>query len=183
MNLPLPGHTRPSAGFDAPLDMLYACHQRLHKQCATLRRLVPHLAAHGADAQAQEAAAQVLRYFDTAAVHHHADEEVDLFPALLESMAGSDAVCLRELSDGLQAQHERLNAFWHDVKPALLRISGGDNAVLDAAKVEALAEAYAAHIAQEEAELLPMASRLLSEAQLQRIGTAMRARRGIAPGT
>lgn len=41
-----------------------------------------------------------MRYFDTAA-RHHEDEEQDLFPALLESMAGSDAVCLRELTASL----------------------------------------------------------------------------------
>jgi hemerythrin-like domain-containing protein len=37
---------------------------------------------------------------------------------------------------------------------------------------------YERHIAREEAELLPMAARLLSDAELDRIGLAMRARRG-----
>lgn len=179
MNLPMPGHSSPSASFEAPIEMLYACHQRIHKQCATLRRLGPHLAVHGADAQAREAATQVLRYFDTAAVHHHADEEQDLFPALFESMAGSDAVCLRELINGLHAQHRELDARWLEVKRVLDRIAAGDDARLDAAAIEALAEAYATHIAREEGELLPMAARLLDESALQRIGAAMRERRGI----
>jgi hemerythrin-like domain-containing protein len=179
MNLPMPGHASPSASFEAPLEMLYACHQRIHKQCATLRRLVPHLATHGADAQAREAAAQVLRYFDTAAVHHHADEEQDLFPALLESMAGSDAVCLHQLIDGLMTQHRELDARWREVKRVLDGIAAGDNVALEAAAVDALAEAYAAHIAREEGELLPMAARLLDDDALQRIGAAMRERRGI----
>ncbi len=174
----MPGHSSPSAGFEAPLEMLMACHQRIHKQCATLRRLVPHLEAHGSDARAREAAMQVLRYFETAAPHHHADEEQDLFPALLESMAGSDAVCLRELIDGLCAQHRELDARWRVLRPVLDRISSGDDAVLDSAAVEALAEAYAAHIQREEGELLPMAARLLGDAELQRIGAAMRGRRG-----
>lgn len=180
MNLPMPGHSSPSASFEAPLEMLLACHQRIHKQCATLRRLVPHLQQHGADAQAREAAAQVLRYFNTAAVHHHADEEQDLFPALLESMAGSDAVCLRELIDGLNAQHQDLDARWREVKRVLDRVAAGEAVTLDAAAVEAMAEAYAAHIALEEGELLPMAARLLDHTALQRMGAAMRERRGIA---
>ena len=180
MNLPMPGHSSPSASFEAPLEMLQACHQRIHKQCAKLRRLVPHLAAHGADDAAREAAAQVLRYFDTAAQHHHADEEQDLFPALLESMAGSDAVCLRELIDGLIAQHRELDARWRTLRPVLDRIAAGDDAVLHGAAVEALAEAYAAHIQREEGELLPMATRLLGDAELQRIGSAMRVRHGMA---
>ena len=60
--------------------MLAACHLRIEQQCSTLRRLVPHLLAHGADSQARQAAASVLRYFQTAAIDHHADEEEDLFP-------------------------------------------------------------------------------------------------------
>ena len=98
MSINLPGHTPPPVGFEAPLEMLSACHARIEQQCATLQRLVPHVASHGADTQARSAAAGVMRYFDTAAVDHHADEEVDLFPALIEAMAGSDAVCLRELT-------------------------------------------------------------------------------------
>jgi hypothetical protein len=45
-----------------------------------VRRLVPHLARHGADGEARAAAANVMRYFDTSALHYHADEEQDLFP-------------------------------------------------------------------------------------------------------
>ena len=41
---------------------------------------------------------------------------------------------------------------------------------------------YGRHIAREGAELLPMAKRLLSDAELDRIGLAMRARRQAADG-
>lgn len=175
----LPGHSSPSAGFDAPLEMLAACHQRLQRQCATLRRLVPHVAAHGADTQAREAATAVMRYFDRAAVDHHADEEQDLFPALLESMAGSDAVCLRELVASLSQQHRELESHWHALRPQLQRVAAGDAAVLDAALVEGLVVANEQHLAREEAELLPMAARLIGDEALQEIGRAMRQRRGI----
>ena len=177
--LPLPGHSSPAAGFDAPLQMLAACHQRIERQCATLRRLVPHLAAHGADAQAREAAQAVMRYFDTAAQHHHEDEEQDLFPALLESMAGSDAVCLRELTDALTHQHRELDRHWRALRVALQRIAMGESADLDGVLVERLADAYAEHLKREERELLPMAGRLLDDAALAAMGRSMRRRRGI----
>ena len=106
--------------------MLSACHGRIERQCATLRRLVPHLASHGADGEARTAAANVMRYFDTAAKHHHADEEEDLFPALIESMAGSDPVCLRELTAGLAAEHRELEARWRRVRVVLERVVAGD---------------------------------------------------------
>lgn len=181
MSLDLPGHAAPAAGFEVPLVMLSACHDRIGRQCATLRRIVSHLLAHGADAQVRDAAAAVMRYFDSAAVHHHADEERDLFPALIESMAGSDAVCVRELTAGLAAEHRELEARWTQVRRQLEPLAGGTTASLAAGDVDALVVLYERHIAREEAELLPLAARLLGEAELDRIGRAMRERRGIPP--
>ncbi|HEY0663063.1 MAG TPA: hemerythrin domain-containing protein, partial [Thiobacillaceae bacterium] len=71
-------------GFERPLELLEACHGRIARQCDTLEKLLAHLPSVGADAQAQQAARAILGYFDTAAVHHHDDEERTLFP-LLES--------------------------------------------------------------------------------------------------
>ena len=163
--------------FEAPLAMLSSCHRRIERQCATLNRLVAHLAAHGADDEARIAAAGVMRYFDTSARQHHEDEERDLFPALIESMAGSDAVCLRELTEGLKADHRALQACWQPVRAVLERVIAGVSAPLAADDVEALADLYERHIAREENELLPMAARLLSDDDLARIGRAMRERR------
>jgi hemerythrin-like domain-containing protein len=169
----------PGPGFEVPLEMLSACHGRVEQQCATLRRLVAHLPAHGADAQARAAAAAVIRYFDTSAAHHHADEEVDLFPALLESMAGSDATCIRALVDALRGEHRELETRWHRVRAVLERIAAGEAAALDAGDVDAMVGLYERHIEREEAELLPMAARLLDDATLDAIGRAMRERRGV----
>jgi len=180
MTQPIPGISTPPASAEAPLEMLSACHARIERQCATLRRLVPHLAAHGADEEARTAAANVIRYFDSSAQHHHDDEEEDLFPALLESMAGSDAVCLRDLTEALTAEHRALDAAWQRVRASLAQIAAGTSAHLGSDDVEALVARYEQHIAREEQELLPMAARLLADEDLARIGKAMRERRGIA---
>lgn len=179
MKIDIPGHFPPAAGFEAPLEMLSACHSRVERQCETLRRLVAHLAAHGADAEARSAAANVIRYFDTSAVQHHADEEENLFPALIEAMAGSDPACIRELTTGLSAEHRELEARWRRVRAVLEQVVAGSDATLSSAEVEALAGMYATHIEREERELLPMAARLLDDEELDRIGRAMRERRGI----
>jgi hemerythrin-like domain-containing protein len=160
--------------------MLSACHHRIERQCATLRRLVEHLATHGADQEASAAAESVMRYFETAAKHHHEDEEEDLFPALIEAMAGSDAVCLREITQALAADHRQIETHWRRVRAALERVVAGDSRSLDASTVEAMVTAYERHIEREESELLPMAARLLSDESLDDIGRAMRARRGIS---
>lgn len=174
----LPGHSAPAVGFEVPLEMLAACHGRVEAQCATLRRLVVHLRSHGVDRQAREAAAAVMRYFDTSAVHHHADEEVDLFPALIEAMAGSDAVCLRALTASLSAEHRELEQRWRALRRQLEQVARASALTLTDDEVCDFIGLYERHIAREEAELLPMAGRLLSDAELDRIGLAMRARRG-----
>lgn len=179
MSVELPGYFSPAAGFEVPLEMLAACHLRIEQQCTTLQRLAHHLPTHGSDAQARTAAGAVKRYFDIGAMDHHADEEVDLFPALIESMAGSDAVCLREMISALSADHRVLETHWRRLRVVLQKVAAGMPAVLDAAEVEVFIGLYQRHIAREEAELLPMARRLLSDEELDRIGLAMRVRRHV----
>ena len=155
------------------------CQDRMARQFATLRRLVPHLAQHGADPEARTAAANVMRYFDTSAINHHQDEEVDLFPALIESMAGSDAVCLHEMTEGLTQDHRALEAQWQGLRITLAQIAAGESALLASGDVEAFVGLYERHIEREDTELLPMAARLLGDDALASIGRAMRERRGI----
>lgn len=157
--------------------MLSACHARITQQCHALRDLVPHLAARGTDARAREMAAAAVQFFDVAVARHHRDEEEDLFPALIESMAGSDAVCLRELTQGLAAEHQRLDVAWERLRPALEQVAAGAPAALAADEIETLAALYRQHIECEESELLPMAARLIADSELARIGRSMQARR------
>ena len=174
-----PGFTAPAAGFEAPLEMLSACHGRVERQCETLLRLVPHLAANGPDQPAREAAQNVMRYFDTSAPHHHADEEQDLFPALLESAPKAELAPLRTLIDALCAQHRELEQAWTQLRRKLERVWLGTMPGLDADEVQHMVELYRSHIAREEEALLPAAARILGTAQLDGVGRAMRARRGI----
>jgi hypothetical protein len=84
-------------GFDDPLGMLCACHGRIARQLATLDRLQRHLPEHGCDVDARAAARGILRYFDTAALNHHADEEASVFPRLANAVPGHAAVLIADL--------------------------------------------------------------------------------------
>lgn len=159
--------------------MLSACHVRVEKQCRTLERLQAHLSAHGSDSAAQEAAHAVLRYFNSAAKHHHEDEEEDLFPALLEAMAGSDAVCIRELTEALEAEHRTLEKRWAEMRAKLQAVVQGEAVALTAQDVAGFVNGYRSHILREDTELLPMAQRLLGPVALAQMGQAMRDRRQI----
>jgi hemerythrin-like domain-containing protein len=94
-------------------------------------------------------------------------------------MAGSDAVCLRDLTEALKDDHRALDADWRRVRAALAQIAAGTSSHLSPDDVEALVSRYEHHIEREEKELLPMAARLLGDDDLARIETAMRGRRGI----
>ena len=177
MTTSIPGFSAPAAASASPLAMLSACHHRIEAQCATLRRLVPHLLARGVDDEARAVANKLIAFFDTAVMQHHADEEEHLFPALIESMAGSDAICLRQMVDGLTADHRTLEACWQHLRGVLERIAAGECVPLLADAVEVLAACHERHMEREERELLPMAARLLSDEDLARLEHAMRGRR------
>ena len=179
-SLSLPGFSSPAAGPEDPLAMLSACHERVERQCRTLTRLLPHLAQHGADAQAREAAQAVLRYFDEAAPNHHADEEDDLF-GLLQQASTTDpaSAALAELTQTLVTQHRQLEQQWRALRPSLQAVAQGQAHTLDAHEVTSLVEAYRAHVALEDRDLLPQAAQVLNADALQRLGQAMSQRRGL----
>ena len=58
------------------------------------------------------AAGGLRRHFDRLAGRLHQDEEQDLFPALLKSMAGSDAVCNRQMIDARVEEQREGEARW-----------------------------------------------------------------------
>ena len=163
-------------GFDNPLDMLHACHDRIMDQCATLQKLLQHLPAHGCDVQAQQAAQAVLRYFDTAGQFHHQDEEVDLFP-LLRATHNADAEALVKR---LLEEHQVMNALWSGLRTQLQAIAEEKSAVLEKKLVADFSLAYGRHVMLENMQLLPLAAQLLSQQQQTDFGKKMAERRGVS---
>lgn len=173
----LPGFTAPAVGFDQPFEMLEACHERVQRSLRLLARLVAHLREQGCDAAARAAAADVLRYFDVAAPHHHEDEERHVFPALL---AGADAA-LAEAVRRLQADHLEMARSWAAARGPLQALASGARDAL-AADEEALlthfAGLYEQHLLTEDTRVYPAARRQFDDAALQRMGEDMARRRG-----
>lgn len=168
----------PAAGFEQPFEMLEACHERLHRMLDLLARLRLHVREHGADTQAQQAARDVMRYFDLAAPQHHHDEELHVFPPLL---AQGDAR-VRELVQRLQQDHVRMEAGWKQAREVLALIAAGGLARLDAAQDAALdgfSGLYAGHIEAEEQVAYPTARGLLDRDAIARAGQEMMRRRGV----
>lgn len=163
--------------FDNPLEMLHACHGKIKRQLNTLQKLTVHLPAHGCDQQVRQAAQGILRYFDTAGQFHHQDEEENLFPTLL-AMNTPDREQVSALISRLLAQHVVMFAAWDEMRAVLVQLAEGVNTPLSGELVEKLTGNYTRHIEIEEAELLPLAARLLSPQQVMELGKNMAERRG-----
>jgi len=162
----MPARPGPPNG-GSPLDRLSAWHRLGERQFDVLR----WLAAGGAapPAAVRNTAQGVLRYFDLTVTVHHRDEEDDLHPALVDSMAGSDPVCLREMAESSMLAHRAIEAAWRAIRPAIVALSRGEAAGLAPAEVEALVAHCEANFAHEDRELLPTAHRLLDDAALARL--------------
>jgi hemerythrin-like domain-containing protein len=163
-------------GFDQPLDVLEACHRRIARQCDNFERLLAHHDIHDSDIQAQQAARAILDYFDTAAVWHHDDEERNLFPLL--EQAGAAGAC--DLVELLTREHDEVALLWRALRPALTEIAAGHPVCLDESTARCFIALNRSHLDFENTHVLPLARRTLGAADLQRLGSAMAARRGVS---
>ncbi|HWW07835.1 hemerythrin domain-containing protein [Collimonas sp.] len=170
--------------FSQPIAVLKHCHERIRKQLATLQNLLDHVPQHGNDAQAQQAAHSVMRYFNQAAPHHHADEEHDLLPMLNSTATGEDAAVLQKLMPEILAEHQQMDSLWHSLNQQLSHIADGEAAtpatLLSAQDVHQFSSIYSAHMEKEETWIAPMAKRIFNDQQMQQLGAAMQQRRGIS---
>lgn len=167
-------------GFDQPLDLLSACHRRITGLTDMLQKLPSHLAQHGADKDAQQAAERVLKYFDTAGVHHHDDEEQDLFPMLRDAALQQDNAEIIALLEDLAVQHGDMTIAWLQLHPHLLALVQGESPPSIEPTITRFVTLYARHIPLEENFLLPYAERTLSARQIVTLGQAMAKRRNVS---
>ncbi len=170
-------------GFDEPLGLLSDCHRRIERFLTMLVTVAGTRRGGALDEGDRRALEAALRYFDTAAPRHSADEEESLFPRLRartdpEAQAACDAL------DRLEADHRRAEAL-HERVARLTRqwLSTGTLAEPDASALTddlaALERLYRDHIAVEDHEVFPAAGRVLGSAELGEVGREMAARRGV----
>lgn len=165
--------------FSQPIAVLKHCHDRIRKQLTTLQNLLDHIPQHGSDAQAQQAASNVMRYFNQAAPNHHADEEDDLLPMLVATAQGEDASALQKLLPEIVQEHHQMEGLWQALNLQLGAIADGGEPTLSGSDVQQFAAIYTAHMEKEETWIAPMAKRIFSNTQMQQLGAAMQQRRGI----
>lgn len=167
----------PSAApdYSDPLGLLRACHERIFQHSAMLEKLPRHFAEKGLDQEFCAAAEKIHRYYSTAAPHHHADEEQDLFPLLVRhSLTIADTV------NQLKQEHEQLQAQWKELEPLLAKPSSIENPTAFEAQALRFAEANRRHAQKENEEVLEIAHHLLGRDEQIKLGRNMAERRGVS---
>jgi hemerythrin-like domain-containing protein len=166
-------------GFDEPLEMIEACHDRIEAQLGTLERLVPHVAAHGPDAAARQAAQAVMRYFDTAGEAHNQDEDEDLFPLVRAAAARDGRHEIGATLYELEREHENMDRLYSEVRARLDAIATGEaeRGALDADLVARFAWIYRRHMQLESDLVLPYARQALESGECAMLAERMTARR------
>lgn len=153
-------------GFDDPIGMLRACHDKILDHCDLLEGLL--------EQPVQDTATRVHRYFNTSAPLHHQDEEEDLFPRI-----NRQSLKIAELVHNLKQEHQELNRLWGRIAADLKSLpkEGFSDEFKQAA--HEFCRLNRAHITVENRDLLPMATGILSSQDLGAVGETMAARRGV----
>lgn len=179
----LPGHSAPAAGFEEPFEMLATCHERVERMLALQVKLQQHLLDKGCDEPARQAARDVMRYFDLAAPLHHQDEELHVFPALLN---GPDTA-LHALVARLIQNHRDMEVAWAQARRVLLAIADSlasswtPLTLEQTAALTAFAALYRQHLDDEDNVAYPAAQAVLSPDAVLAMSEDMMQRRGVAP--
>jgi hemerythrin-like domain-containing protein len=144
---------------EAPLNSFSQCHAGILSQLQMMAEL-PVLAA--AAAKARVVATGTLAMFQDEILEHHAQEESELFPAVLRSARpGEERDRVEALVQRLLCEHRTLEALWTRIEHAVSSNAKGRPVEVDAAAVAELVCAYGAHARLEEEEFLPLAETIL----------------------
>lgn len=173
-------HT-PAPIAEQPLDEFSNCHGGILDKLDALDRL-PALLAPAAEAR--RIAAESLDFFTTVVYEHHAEEERELFPAVLASATkGAERDQVQGMVDRLTQEHRDIEAAWERLKPHLKGIAKGHEAALDTAALAALVSHYKAHARYEEQQFLPLSKAILGRNgnHMAALGVSLHMRRAL-PG-
>lgn len=144
---------------EAPLSGFSQCHAAILSQLDALAELPELLAAA---ARARSVAAATLALFRGQVLDHHAEEENELFPAVLRSAnPGEEYASVQALVQRLTAEHRTLEVLWKRVEGAVGAGAKGKPARIDSAAVAELVRSFGLHARFEEEEFLPLAEIIL----------------------
>lgn len=167
---------------DLPIHTFSRCHEGIRAQLQDLA-LLPQ--QDGATPHARAVARHALQSFRTAMFDHHAEEEKELFPAVLAASNSAEYGALRAMAAVLTAEHRHIEALWRALEPGLEQLAAGDPMQLDHAVLNDLVARYEAHARQEEAQFLPLAETVLGrkDPSMAALGLSLHMRHQLRAGS
>ena len=163
----------------SPIDEFSQCHAGILGHLQLLDEL-PALLEPAA--RARRIATDALGFFRSAVFEHHAEEEKELFPAVLASaVKGEERDKVQQLVDSLTAEHRQVEATWARLEPKLKAVAKGRDSDVDPADIAALVAAYQAHARFEEDVFLPLSQTILGRdsSHLAALGLSMHMRHAL----
>lgn len=144
---------------DGPLAGFSECHHDFVAQLHSALYL-PELVAAAAKARAM--ANDLLKMFGQDVVTHHAEEERELFPAVLRAaQPGAELDEVRAMVAQLVREHREMEARWAELQPAVEAVARGESPAVDAALIQDMVQHFFAHAHSEEEHFLPLAQTIL----------------------
>ena len=160
-------------GFDEPIALLRACHNKIIAHCELIEQIVATLQGDSGDFDSRAAARQAINYFSRSARLHHEDEEQNLFPLL-----NRQSLKLADLVNSLKQEHRTLDELWQAIEPELRRMPEPADPDAFIAAATAFCKLNREHVIRENTDFLPVAQSSLSNQQIRDLGRAMAQRRG-----
>jgi hypothetical protein len=156
-----PPAARRPAHAPTPLATFTRCHLGIVSQLQSSVQL-PGLLSAAARARAN--ARRTLELFANAVLPHHAEEESELFPAVLRNARGDEQETVRTLVERLTAEHRDIEARWRVLEPQVRDAAEGRPVRIEPLAMADLVRVYLRHARVEETEFLPVAEAILARA-------------------
>lgn len=163
----------------SPIDDFSQCHVGILGHLQALGTL-PALLEPAA--QARKIAADTVSFFPEAVYEHHAEEEKELFPAVLASATkGDERDKVQAIVTELTTEHRQVEAAWSKLEPKLKAVAKGYDIDVDPADIQALVDTYQAHARYEEEVFLPLSQTILgrNSNHLAALGMSMHMRHAL----
>jgi hemerythrin superfamily protein len=143
---------------ETPLMSFTRCHLGIVTQLEGTARLpeLVDIANH-----ARQLAQTTLDLFRQTIIPHHAEEEAELFPAVLQSANAGERQAVRGMIERLTAEHREVEVLWKRLEPAVRAAARGNRSEVDAEVMEEVVRAFLRHARYEETVFLPLAERIL----------------------
>ena len=143
----------------SPIDDFSQCHVGIVAHLNSLGQL-PALLEPAA--RARQIAADTVTFFRDAVYEHHAEEERELFPAVLASVAkGVERDKVQAMVRQLTDEHRDLEQTWKRLESALKKVAKGQAVDVNVPDIQKLVTQYRAHAQFEEQAFLPLSQDIL----------------------